>query len=73
MQHGSTEGQWESLSTDLWAAIFLHLQPKLDSEYSRGLPWLFIDEVRLFYELRTVCFKFEEVFLQNPQLHSTLC
>ena len=72
MQQGRTEGQWESLSTDLWAAIFMHLQPRVDSEYPRSLAWRFTDEVKVFYELRTVCFKFEKVFSQTPQLYSTL-
>ena len=74
MQQSKTVGQWESLSADLWAAIFLHLQPKLDGTFLSGLhiPWQFPGEVRLFYELRTVCLKFEKAFSQNPQLYSTL-
>ena len=72
MQQGSTEGQWESLSADLWAAIFQHLQPKLDCEYLRSLPWQFTEEVKELYKLRTMCSKFEKVFSQNPQLYSTL-
>ena len=72
MQQGSTAGQWDSLLTDLWAAIFLHLQPKLDGELMRGLPWQFTEEVKDLYELRTVCSKFAQVFSQNPQLYSIL-
>ena len=71
MQQSSTKRQWESLSTDLWAAIFLHLQPKLDSKFLPGLPWRFTQKVRRFYKLRTVCLKFEKVFSQNSQLYST--
>ena len=53
------------LSDDLWASIFLHLKPDVQSEAN-------IDIAPSFYSLPLVCHEFRTAFRASPCLHSDL-